>query len=107
MQHRQDDEKRPFEGRDVVDEWGTRVGSVVEVIYDGPDPVWLVVDPGWLRAPHYVPIEGIYAGAAGHLVVPYEKGWVRSAPKATGADELSADTLRELVDHYELADNYG
>ncbi len=59
-----------FTGHQVVDERGERVGQITDVLYDDPNadvigdpsissqPTWVVVDPGLLRAAHYVPVAG-------------------------------------------------
>ena len=71
---------------------------MVDVIYTDPTtsddgsmtPNWLVVDPGLLRAAHYVPIDGSYVTGTGQVVVPWDKRWIKSAPKANG-DHLLTD----------------
>ncbi len=58
-----------YTGHQVFDDRGERIGQVTDVIYDptndvigdpliSPTPSWLVVDPGVLRAAHYVPVAG-------------------------------------------------
>lgn len=104
-------ETRPtYTGHHVLDEHGDDIGRVVDVIYTDPDvtddgsmtPNWLVVDPGPLRAAHYVPIEGSYITDSGAVVVPWDKRWVKSAPKASGDHLLSHDIVVELEQHYAL-----
>ena len=106
-----DDSRPTYTGHHVLDEHGDDIGRVVDVIYTDPDhtddgsmiPHWLVVDPGPLRAAHYVPIEGSYVTEAGAVVVPWEKRWVKSAPKANGDHVLTNTTLTELEQHYAMA----
>ncbi len=102
-------EHRPtYTGNQVVDEHGDGIGRVVDVIYTDPTtsddgsmvPSWLVVDPGPLRAAHYVPISGSYVTGTGQVVVPWGKRWIKSAPKANGDHLLSKDRLAELEQHY-------
>lgn len=102
-------ENRPtYTGHDVVDEHGDGIGRVVDVIYTDPTtsddgsmvPNWLVVDPGPLRAAHYVPISGSYVTESGQVVVPWDKRWVKSAPKANGDHLLTNDQIAELEQHY-------
>lgn len=102
-------ETRPtYTGHDVVDEHGNGVGRVVDVIYTDPArsddgsmvPNWLVVDPGPLRAAHYVPINGSYVTGTGQVVVPWDKRWIKSAPKANGDHLLTDDQVAELEQHY-------
>lgn len=100
---------------DVVDEHGEKVGVVDDVVYDEnvsdealigdngpPQPTWLVVNPGALRAAHFVPVAGSYRAQSGAVVIPWDKSWVKSAPKA-GRDHVLTDSdRRELADHYAL-----
>jgi hypothetical protein len=106
------DYTRPtYTGHHVLDERGDEVGRVIDVIYTDPStsddgsmtPSWLVVDPGVLRAAHYVPIEGSYITDAGALVVPWDKRWIKSAPKANGDHLLTSDQITDLEQHYALA----
>ncbi len=48
-----------YMGLDVQDEHGDTIGSVSDVLYDEStqNPQWLVVNPGTLRADHFVPTE--------------------------------------------------
>lgn len=104
-------ERPTYTGNQVLDEHGDGVGRVVDVIYTDPDstddgsmtPNWLVVDPGPLRAAHYVPVSGSYVTASGAVVVPWDKRWIRSAPKATGDHVLSHDQVVDLEHHYATA----
>lgn len=99
-----------YTGHYVLDERGDDIGRVVDVIYTDPDatddgsmtPHWLVVDPGLLRAAHYVPIEGSYISDSGAVIVPWDKRWVKSAPKASGDHLLTHDQVTELEQHYAL-----
>lgn len=105
-------ETRPtYTGHHVLDEHGNDIGRVVDVIYTDPTtsddgsmtPNWLVVDPGLLRAAHYVPIDGSYVTGTGQVVVPWEKRWVKSAPKANGDHLLTDSQIAELEQHYATA----
>ncbi len=93
-------------GRIVLDDRGTPVGRITGVVPEtgSPDPAWLVVDRGWARARRYVPVEGSYPTSTGDLVVPYDRSWVSSAPKARSADRpLNAQTRLQLEHHYDDA----
>jgi hypothetical protein len=93
-----------FTGSCVLDDRGASVGTVSAVVYedDDPDPVWLVVDSRWWwRGRHYVPVDGSYPTPAGDLVVPYDRSWVRAAPRAgTDQGDLDYETRRRLATHY-------
>ena len=100
-----------YTGHHVLDEHGNEIGRVVDVIYTDPTtsddgsmtPNWLVVDPGLLRAAHYVPIDGSYVTGTGQVVVPWEKRWIKSAPKANGDHLLTDAQIAELEQHYASA----
>ena len=102
------DDRPTYTGQHVLDEHGDDVGRVVDVIYTDPDetddgslnPHWLVVDPGPLRSSHYVPVEGSYISDSGAVVVPWDKRWIKSAPKANGDHLLTQDQVTELEQHY-------
>ncbi len=102
------DPRPTYTGHHVLDERGDDIGRVVDVIYTDPTtsddgsmtPNWLVVDPGLLRAAHYVPIDGSYLTGTGQVVVPWDKRWVKSAPKATGDHLLTEHQITELEQHY-------
>ncbi|MGH9134420.1 MAG: PRC-barrel domain-containing protein [Ilumatobacteraceae bacterium] len=89
-------------GLPVQDEHGEPVGSVSDVLYDEgtQQPQWLVINPGKLRAEHFVPTEGSYTTEEGNLVIAYSKQMVKEAPKATGDHVISHDVDNELRQYY-------
>jgi hypothetical protein len=95
-----------YTGHEVLDEHSNHVGKVVDVIYEGDSglsaPTWLIVDPGVLRAPHYVPVAGSYRTEDGAIVVPWDKDWIKSAVKASGDHVLTDADRAELETHYTL-----
>jgi len=104
------DDNTVYSGHHVIDERGDKVGTVIDVIYDDPisldpnetpTPTWLVVDPGVLRPAHYVPVAGSYRSENGDIVVPWDRSWIKSAPKAAGAHIVTDDLRRDLVTHYQ------
>jgi len=94
-----------YTGHGVLDELGNPLGSVTDVVYDshGSDPEYLVVDPGIFRAAHYVPVAGVYLTNDDRIVVPWDKHWVKSAPKAARDHVLTAIDRRTLEAHYAAA----
>lgn len=95
---------------DVMDETGEIIGTVSDVLYEDPPrdaigddmaakPTWLVVDPGFLRAAHYVPVAGSYRTDSGAVVVPWNKDWIRHGLKAKG-DHLLTDEDRNLLQQH-------
>ncbi len=94
-----------YTGHEVIDPNGNKLGEVSDVIYDddSDEPTWIVIKPGALRAEHYAPIEGSYTTDEGRVVIPFEKSWLKKAPKATGDHVLDAETERELEKHYETS----
>jgi hypothetical protein len=47
-----------------------------------------------------VPIDGSYVTGTGQVVVPWDKRWIKSAPKANGDHLLTEDQIAELEQHY-------
>lgn len=94
-----------FEGHTVVDPEGERVGKVAKVIYDNATesnmPSWMVVDRGLLRTANYVPANGAYATPDDRVIVPFNKRWIKAAPKVDRAG-LTAPVRSELHVHYQL-----
>ncbi len=95
-----------YVGHEVIDDDLNTVGVITDVLYDDGEnePKWLVVKPGLLQSERFVPIEGSYESAAGNVVVPFDKQWVKAAPKASGDHVLTADIEHEAAAHYDLHD---
>jgi hypothetical protein len=90
-------------GHHVLDDHHQKVGTVSDVLYDERgEPRWAVVNPGLMRAEHYVPVEGSYMTNDGAVVIPYGKEQVKTAAKASRDHVLDAAVERELIEHYEL-----
>jgi sporulation protein YlmC with PRC-barrel domain len=101
------DELIQFSGHPVIDQHGTEVGTITDVIYDEitEEPTWGVVSPGLLHSPHYIPLTPpVYVSEGGAVVVPYNKEDVLNAPKVPRSHVVTPVLRRELVDHYALAD---
>lgn len=95
-------ERKNYIKREVINEDLETVGTVTDVIYgDEEEPTWLVVKPGPLQAERYVPIEGSYVADDGNVVVPFEKRWIKAAPKA-GDHVLTRDVEVQAADHYDV-----
>lgn len=101
-----------YVGHKVVDEHDHEIGTVVDVAYDdattgaggvSESPSWLVVDPGMLRAAHWVPVAGTYRSASGSVVVPWDRELVKHSPKATDDHRMTPALERELAQHYEIS----
>jgi hypothetical protein len=99
-----------YTGHAVIDEQGTHIGRVTDVIYEddiavgaGRRPTWLVVDPGVLRAAHYMPVAGSYRTPDGTIVTPWDKDWVKSATKASNEHILTPDQREALRSHYAMS----
>jgi hypothetical protein len=91
-------------GHQVLDDHHQKVGTVSDVLYDDRgEPRWAVVNPGPLRAEHYVPVEGSYMTNEGAVVIPYAKEQVKTAAKASRDHVLDASVERDLIEHYELS----
>jgi sporulation protein YlmC with PRC-barrel domain len=91
-----------FVGHEVLDEHGLHIGTVTDLV-DSPQDghaEFLVVDPGLLRPAHYVPVAGSYHTSDGRVVVPWDKHWVKTAPRATGDHVPTQRDQQELLRHY-------
>ncbi len=88
---------------EVINENQETLGTVTDVLYDDGDnePKWLVVKPGLLQAERFVPIERSYQTEDGSVVVPFDKRWLKAAPKA-GNHVLTPDVAAEVAGHYDV-----
>lgn len=96
-----------FAGHQLLDENSEVVGTIVDVVFDNRTerPVWGVVDPGLLKAAHYVPlVPPTYVTRDGGVKSPYTKRLIMHAPKAKRGHILTPVLERELEHHYSLAD---
>ena len=93
-----------FRGARLIDEHGKAIGAVSDVIYEtaSDTPTWLVVNPGLLRAEHYVPAQGAYRTADDAVVVPFPAEQVKAAPKAKRDHVLNNEVRSVLTQHYHL-----
>jgi len=91
-----------YMGLTAQDEHGETIGAISDVVYDEStqQPQWLVVNPGTLRADHFVPAEGAYTTEEGTVVLAYTKQMVKEAPKATGDHVITHDVESELREYY-------
>ena len=91
-----------YMGLTAKDEHGETLGSIADVVYDKAtdQPQWLVVNPGTLRANHFVPANGAYTTEDGNLVVAFTKQMVKEAPKATDDHVIPHDVEHELREYY-------
>lgn len=96
-----------FSGSTLVDENGTEVGEVKDVIYDSTEsePEWLVVKAGLLRGEHVVPADGAWQKDEGQVVVPFPAEVIKAAPKAGKNHIVTKDQAAQLAEHYRLATN--
>ena len=91
--------------RTVINERGEKLGRVTDVLFDDRgDPRWAVVSGGRLASSHYMPLARAFTTPDGRVVVPYDKGVVKHAPKAAGHHVLDRDTEALLVQHYEVVE---
>ncbi len=96
------DEHTNYIHHEVINQNLDTIGTVTDVLYDDDanEPRWLVVKPGILQAERYVPIERSYEDDDGNIVVPFDKRWIKSAPKA-GDHILTAEVEEEAAEHYD------
>lgn len=96
-----------FRGHEVVDENGVAVGKITDIVYDHrtEQPRWGVVDTGFMKSTHYVPLVAkTYMSESGAVVVPYDRHTILHSPKAARDHVLSPMKERELEHHYALAE---
>ncbi len=94
-----------FTGHTVVDEHGSVIGRVSDVVYGGSTgqaPKWLVVDVGLLGVSHYAPAERATLSDTGQIVAMFDKRTVKTAPKAHRDHIVSRELEAQLAQHYEL-----
>ena len=91
-----------FVGHAMVDEHGLHLGMVTDIVDHPADghAEFVVVDPGLLRPAHYVPIAGSYHTTEGQIVVPWDRHWVKTAPRATGDHVPNSHDRQALLKHY-------
>ncbi len=87
----------------VVNQDLETIGTVTDVLYDdgAGAPKWLIVKPGAFQAERFVPTAGSYTTDDGNIVVPFEKRWVKAAPKA-GDHIMTSDVEDEATQHYDV-----
>ena len=88
----------------VINDRGEKLGKVTDVLFDERgEPRWAVVSAGVLASSHYVPLQRAFTTNDGRVVVPYDKGVVKHAPRAAGEHVLSRELEERLVEHYEVS----
>jgi PRC-barrel domain len=90
---------------EVIDERRTKIGTVTDVLYDEADarPRWAAVSLGVFGGEHYVPLDEAYQSEDGRVVVPYDKGTVKHAPKVRRDHVMTPDVQDELRRYYGMA----
>lgn len=93
-----------YTGHDVIDRDGETVGTVSDVFYEdgATDPSWLVVDPGVFRKERLVPVEGSYETREGKIMVPFDKNWIKDAPKVDGSTYPDLSLRQQSAQHFGL-----
>jgi hypothetical protein len=93
--------------REVVDDHLQRIGKVTDVIYD-PSIVgrarWATVKTGALGGEHVAPLAGAYRSEDGRLVLAFDRGTVKHAPKPPHDHVFTPEVEAELEAYYHLAD---
>lgn len=92
-------------GKDVIDEQGTKIGTVTDVLPDDEtgEPAWVVVSIGVLRSEHFVPLGAAYQSEQGRLVLPFDRDMVKHSPRAKRDHVLERATAEELRRYYRAA----
>ncbi|MEV7620584.1 PRC-barrel domain-containing protein [Microbacterium sp. NPDC089321] len=88
---------------DVVDDEGSRIGTVKHVYVDpdGGQPLFVGVTTGWFgRSESFVPLRGAdFDGEVLH--VEYDKDTVKHAPRIDADGTLTDDDIDRIQDHYD------
>jgi uncharacterized protein YrrD len=100
---------REWQGKDVLDESGDKIGSVEDVYFDSEtdEPLFLRVTAGTLR--HHtvlVPAAGVTATPE-HLTAAVAKKVAKGAPTIESKAELSAEFEERLFGYYGLEYHVG
>ena len=92
-------------GHRMVTERGSVIGRVNDVLIDETattDDAWAIVSTGVLRSEHFVPLTSAYLAVDGDVVVPYDKGTIKHAPRADD-HVLTSPVRKELAEYYGTA----
>jgi sporulation protein YlmC with PRC-barrel domain len=92
------------QGRTVIDDHGTKVGTVTDVVFDDAtnEATWAIVKTGLTGGEHYVPLAGAYRADDGGLVIAFSKRLVKASPKAGREHVLTASDEEMVRNHYGL-----
>ena len=94
-----------WRGRELVDRHGDKVGTVEELYLDQQtdEPEWAAVRTGLFGTKlSFVPIQNAEP-SRGKVRVPFEKDWVKEAPRIDPEGELSQQEEAALYEHYDMA----
>jgi len=100
--HESGDHSATITDRVVHNEKGTKLGKVVDVLFDDEtqEPAWAIVKTGALGGVHYVPLTWAYETANGNVVVPYDKETIKNSPKARRDHYMSDGDKAEVGRYY-------
>lgn len=94
---------------EVVDSTGDKVGKVGQVYLtnDTQDPSWVTVNTGLFGTKEtFIPLaEANYSDGA--ITVPYEKSFIKDAPRVDEDGEISREEEDELYRYYGIQDTAG
>ena len=96
------DDLPELRGHVVLSTEGERLGVITDVVYDDDADVarMIVVDPGLLRAPRFVPLKGAFEAEDGEIVVPFDMATMKASPKASDNHVLSGHEVEMIEQHY-------
>lgn len=96
---------RQYRGKNVLDEQGSKVGTIDDVYYDEQTnvPEWARVNTGWFGLQHnFVPLMGAETVDASTIRINWSAHVVKNTPRLDGDLELSPQEEQELADYYGL-----
>lgn len=94
-----------FVGRPAIDERGTKIGTVTDVLTDDRtgEVTWAVVSLGFMHTEHYVPLMDAYQTETGRVVLGFDRETVKRSPRASREHVLGRDEAQMLADYYNVA----
>ena len=98
------DEMGMWTGRDILDADGDKIGTVDDVRYGEKTLglTWLVVKSGLLGTKQILIPAGEVRREGEHLVVPYDKDFVKHAPEAEHDEYMLEEEEQQVCAYYGL-----
>ena len=95
-----------YEGRDLLDENGDKVGQIGSLYLDDDteNPKWLTVNTGLFGSRmSFVPLEQAKEVESG-IQVPFQKDFIKDAPNVDADEELGVEDEDKLYSYYHMSE---